>query len=509
MNCQYQPLWPEQSNFKTFKSSTLVFNIQPHEKEIFDTIARAAEFIKVPVYVVGGYVRDRLLAKPTKDIDIVCVGDGIRLAHAVASRLAPRPRVTIYRRFGTAMLRHEGFELEFVGARKESYRADSRKPNVEPGTLEDDQLRRDFTINALAVSLNRHDYGTILDPFGGLEHLEMKLIKTPTDPGRTFTDDPLRMMRAIRFATQLDFLIDENTLRAIARYRNRIHIVSKERIITELNKIVLADCPSRGFKLLFKTGLLHIILPEMVALHGVEYRNGIGHKDNFYHTLQVLDNLSNKSDDLWLRWAAILHDIAKPPTKRFNNKEGWTFHGHETLGAAMVPRIFKRLKLPLDGKMKFVRKMVQLHLRPIALTKSEITDSAVRRLLFDAGDDIDALMLLARADITSKNEKKVKRYLRNYELLQKRLVEVEQTDKLRNWQPPVTGNDIMATFGIPPSRQVGIIKNALREAILDGEVKNEFADAYQFVLKKGKELGLSVHTVLDKSLAIEKEKAKT
>lgn len=486
----------------------MVFNIQPHEKEIFDIVAEAARRIDVPAYVVGGYVRDRLLARPTKDIDIVCVGDGIKLAHAVASMMIPRPRVTVYSRFGTAMLKHDDIELEFVGARKESYRADSRKPDVEMGTLEDDQLRRDFTINALAVSLNEPDFGTIVDPFDGMEHLEMKLIKTPTDPGRTFSDDPLRMMRAVRFSTQLDFRIEEKTLEGIAKYRNRIHIVSKERIATELNKIILAEQPSRGFKLLFKTGLLHIILPEMVALFGVQFKNGIGHKDNFYHTLEVLDNLSANTDNLWLRWAAIMHDIAKPPTKRFHPKDGWTFHGHETLGAAMVPRIFKRLKLPLDHKMKFVQKMVQLHLRPIALTKEEITDSAVRRLLFDAGDDIDSLMLLAQADITSKNEKKVKRYLKNYETLKVRLAEVEETDRLRNWQPPVNGTDIMETFGIHPSRNVGIIKNALREAILDGEVKNTFEEGYRFVLEKGKELGLEVVRTLEESIAEEKEKEK-
>ncbi|MEO1263404.1 MAG: HD domain-containing protein [Bacteroidota bacterium] len=485
----------------------MVFNIHPHEREIFEIVARAADRIGVQAYVVGGYVRDRLLARKTKDIDFVCVGDGIRLANAVASMMRPRPRVTVYSRFGTAMLKHDDLELEFVGARKESYRADSRKPDVEAGTLEDDQLRRDFTINALAVSLNDRDFGTIIDPFDGLEHLEKKIIKTPTDPGRTFSDDPLRMMRAIRFSTQLDFRIEDQTLKGIARYRNRIHIVSKERIATELNKIILAETPSKGFKLLFKSGLLHILFPEMVALYGVEYRNGIGHKDNFYHTLQVLDNLSRNTNDLWLRWAAIMHDIAKPPTKRFNKKEGWTFHGHETLGAAMVPRIFKRLKLPLDQKMKFVQKMVQLHLRPISLTKEEITDSAVRRLLFETGDDIDSLMLLAQADITSKNEKKVKRYLKNYEKLKKRLIEVEETDKLRNWEPPVNGKDIMETFDIPPSRNVGIIKNALREAILDGEVKNDFAEAYNFVLEQGKELGLEVKTVLTESLKEVKEKS--
>ena len=455
--------------------------------------------MNVQAFVVGGYVRDRLLARNSKDIDIVCVGDGIGLAHKTASLLFPRPSVAYYSRFGTAMLRYRDMEVEFVGARKESYRSDSRKPEVEPGTLQDDQLRRDFTINALAVSLNEADFGTILDPFGGLQHLEEKRIMTPREPGQTFSDDPLRMMRAIRFATQLDFTIDPDTLQGISKFRNRINIISQERITGELEKIMAAPVPSVGFKLLFKTGLLEIIFPEMQALHGVEVRNGIGHKDNFYHTLQVLDNLCEKSDDIWLRWAALLHDIAKPPTKRFHPVEGWTFHGHENLGAAMVPRIFKKLRLPLNEKLKFVQKMVQLHLRPIALTKEEITDSAVRRLLFDAGDDIDALMLLAEADITSKNDAKVKRYLSNYNYLRERLEEVEESDKLRNWQPPVSGIDIMNTFGIPPSRPVGIIKNAIREAILDGVVANNFQDAYQLALEKGREIGLEPVRLLTES----------
>lgn len=464
-------------------------------------IAKAAKNIGVPAYVVGGYVRDRLLARPTKDIDIVCVGDGINLANEVASLLSPRPRVAFYSRFGTAMLRHKDMEIEFVGARKESYRADSRKPEVEQGTLEDDQLRRDFTINALAISLNDEDFGHIVDPFGGLQHLEQKVIKTPTEPGRTFSDDPLRMMRAIRFSTQLGFEIEEETLRAISKYRNRINIVSQERITTELEKILATPTPSIGFKLLFKTGLLEIIFPEMVALHGVDVKDGIGHKDNFYHTLQVVDNLCRKSSDIWLRWSALLHDIAKPPTKRFHPTEGWTFHGHETLGAAMVPRIFKKLRLPTNEKMKFVQKMVQLHLRPISLTKEEITDSAVRRLLFDAGEDIDELMLLAEADITSKNDSKVKRYLENYEHLRLRIIELEESDRLRNWQPPVSGLDIMNTFQIPPGREVGIIKNAIREAILDGQMKNNFEEAYQFMLEKGKSLGLEPKRILTESIA--------
>ncbi len=477
----------------------MVFSILPQEREVFNLIAKAAKNCGVPAYVVGGYVRDRLLARPTKDIDIVCVGDGIQLANEVASLLRPRPRVAFYSRFGTAMLRHRDMEIEFVGARKESYRADSRKPDVELGTLEDDQLRRDFTINALAISLNDEDFGSILDPFGGLQHLEEKIIKTPTEPGRTFSDDPLRMMRAIRFSNQLGFRIEDVTLQAISKYRNRIDIVSQERITIELEKILATETPSIGFKLLFKTGLLEIIFPEMAALQGVEVRDGIGHKDNFYHTLQVVDNLSQKSKDIWLRWAAVFHDIAKPPTKRFSKEEGWTFHGHETLGAAMVPRIFKKLRLPTNEKMKFVQKMVQLHLRPIALTKEEITDSAVRRLLFEAGEEIDALMLLAEADITSKNDSKVKRYLENYEVLRKRLIELEESDRLRNWQPPVSGIDIMNTFEIPPSREVGIIKNAIRDAILDGIVKNNFEDAYQFMLSKAASMGMQPKKLLSES----------
>jgi putative nucleotidyltransferase with HDIG domain len=468
----------------------LVFQIQPHERKIFELISDTATELGYPAYVVGGYVRDRLLARPSKDMDIVCIGSGIHLAQEVAARLRPVPRVTVFKRFGTAMLRHKGMEVEFVGARKESYRSDSRKPTVEEGSLEDDQNRRDFTINALAVSLNEADFGTIIDPFNGLGHLETKTIKTPLEPGKTFSDDPLRMMRAIRFATQLGFTIEPRTLAAIGVYRDRIHIISKERITTELNKIILAEKPSVGFKLLMDTGLLPLIFPEMAALKGVEVRNGRAHKDNFYHTLQVLDNLCQNTDDLWLRWSAILHDIAKPPTKRFYPEQGWTFHGHEVLGAAMVPRIFSKLRLPADAKMKYVQKLVRLHLRPISLTKENITDSAVRRLLFDAGDDIDDLMLLCEADITSKNPTKVKRYLENYELVRERLVEIEAKDHLRNWQPPISGELIMETFAIPPSREVGIIKNAIREAILDGEISNDYEQAYALMLKTGAGLGL-------------------
>lgn len=470
----------------------MVFSIQEKERKILELIGETGKALGYPVYAVGGYVRDRLLARPSKDMDIVCVGSGIRLAEHVAANLRPIPRVTVYSRFGTAMLKHGDLEIEFVGARKESYRYDSRKPTVEEGSLEDDQNRRDFTINALAVSLNEEDFGMIIDPFGGLQHLEEKLIKTPLEPGKTFSDDPLRMMRAIRFATQLDFTIDPETYQAISSYKNRLNIVSKERITKELNKIICTPKPSVGFKHLFNTGLLKIFFPEMVALQGVEVRSGRAHKDNFYHTLQVLDNLCKKTENLWLRWAAILHDIAKPPTKRFHPEQGWTFHGHDAVGANMVPKIFRRLGLPMDHKMKYVQKLVLLHLRPISLTKENITDSAIRRLLYEAGDDIDDLMLLCEADITSKNPEKVKTYLENYELVRERLKEVEEKDHLRNWQPPVSGEHIMETFGIEPSREVGIIKNAIREAILDGDIGNNFEEAHAFMLEKGKELGLEV-----------------
>jgi poly(A) polymerase len=469
----------------------VIFNITKKERAIFDLIAIAAEELGVPAFAVGGFVRDKILGRPCKDIDIVCVGSGVALAEKTAEKIFPQPKVAIFQRFGTAMFRCGDLEIEFVGARKESYRFDSRKPTVEEGSLEDDQNRRDFTINALAISLNKDNFGEIIDSFGGLRHLEQKCIKTPLEPDRTFSDDPLRMMRAIRFAAQLDFIIDSQTLRAIKESKDRIHIISKERITIELEKILASPKPSRGFKLLFDTGLLKLIFPEVHALQGIEKRNGRAHKDNFYHTLEVVDNVAEKSDNIWLRWAALLHDIAKPPTKRFDPEHGWTFHGHETLGAHWVPKIFARLKLPLDMKMKYVQKLVQLHLRPIALTKEEITDSAVRRLLFEAGEDIDDLMTLAQCDITSKREEKVERYLANYEIVKQKLVEIEAKDRIRNWQPPITGEIIMETFKIQPSRAVGIVKEFVKDAILDGDIPNDYDAAFALMLQKGKELGLS------------------
>nr|WP_293845161.1 HD domain-containing protein [uncultured Arsenicibacter sp.] len=462
---------------------------------IFGLVARQAHQLNVRAYVIGGFVRDLLLKRPSKDIDIVCLGSGIDLAEAVG-REAGVP-VSVFKNFGTAMLKtsltdeHDIWEVEFVGARKESYRAESRKPIVEDGSLEDDQNRRDFTINAMGISLNQADFGELVDPFDGLADLRRKLIKTPLDPDITFSDDPLRMMRAIRFASQLNFDIDPDTFDAIIRMNERIDIVSKERITDELNKIILSPKPSYGFRLLDAAGLLQRFFPDFVALKGAEFMEGKGHKDNFFHTLQVLDNVAARSNDLWLRWAAVLHDIAKPATKRFDQRVGWTFHGHEDLGARMTPAIFRNLKLPLNEKMRFVQKLVKLHLRPIALVKEQITDSALRRLLFDAGEDLEALMILCRADITSKNHEKVQKHLRNFERVEKKLHDLEERDKLRNFQPVITGELIMETFGLQPSREVGEIKVIIREAILDGKVANTMEDAFPFMLEIGRQHGFS------------------
>ncbi|MFM7234934.1 MAG: CCA tRNA nucleotidyltransferase [Flavobacteriales bacterium] len=461
------------------------------QHRMFRVIQSEAIKLGVEVYVVGGFVRDALLGRPNTDIDFVANTHGVELARNAAKALGIK-KIDIFKTYGTAHFRFDEWDLEFVNARKESYSRESRNPQVEQGTLQDDQNRRDFTINALAISLQADNFGEVIDPFGGLIDLEKKILRTPLNPDITYSDDPLRMMRAVRFANQLHFRIEQESFEAIKRNAERLNIVSMERITTELNKIILCEKPSVGFKLLFDTGLLHRFFPEMVKLHGIEKRNGVAHKDNFYHTLQVLDNVCETSDNLWLRWSAIMHDIAKPPTKRFEEGLGWTFHGHEDLGARMVPKIFARLKLPLDHSMKFVQKLVFLHLRPIALTKEEISDSAIRRLLFEAGDDIDELMKLCRADITSKNEAKVQRYLANYEIVVQKLIELEEKDRIRNFQPPITGEDIMRIFNLPPGREIGILKNAIKDAILDGVIRNDYEEAHAFMMQQAAQLGLKV-----------------
>ncbi len=464
--------------------------------KVFEIIQQAAGELNVPAFVIGGFVRDLLLKRPCKDIDVVCVGNGIALAKKVGELSGESQKISIFKNFGTAMLRFGEYEIEFVGARKESYNRDSRKPVVENGTLKDDQKRRDFTINTLAISLNLDDYGRLLDPFNGLKDLKAKYIRTPLDPEVTFSDDPLRMMRAIRFAAQLKFDIVPDTFDAIIKNSDRLKIVSMERISDELNKIILSEQPSYGFKLLFHAGLLEKFFPEMVALHGRETIDNQSHKDNFYHTLQVLDNLSEMSNDLWIRWAAILHDIAKPATKRFDPKAGWTFHGHEDKGARMVPYIFRKLKLPLNDKMKLVQKLVKLHLRPIALVSEEISDSAIRRLLFEAGDALEPLMKLCRADVTTKDPRKAKRFLKNFDQVERKFEEVEEKDKIRNFQPPVSGEDIMTSFSIKPSKVVGEIKEEIKEAILEGEIRNNFTEAYQLMMSLGKKKNLTLHNNL-------------
>jgi tRNA nucleotidyltransferase/poly(A) polymerase len=461
--------------------------------EIFSRVGKIADELGLETYVVGGYVRDLVLNRPSKDIDFVCVGSGIALAKAVADSFQEHVPLSVFKNFGTANIRLEDWDVEFVGARRESYRHDSRKPIVEDGTLQEDQERRDFTINAMAISVNSHNYGELIDPFDGMGDIKKKTIRTPTDPIITFSDDPLRMMRAIRFATQLKFDIEPETFLGIVHDAHRIQIVSAERIIDELNKIILTDKPSYGFKLLFVSKLLQEIFPEMVELQGVDSVGDKSHKDNFYHTLQVLDNVSQVSDDLWLRWAAIMHDIAKPATKRFNQKVGWTFHGHEDKGSRMVPGIFRRMKLPMDDRMKYVQKLVRLHLRPISLVSEKVTESAVRRLLFDAGNDIEDLMKLCRADITSKNNNKVQRFLANFDKVEEKMKEVEENDQVRNFQPPVSGEEIMALFGLKPSKVVGELKEEIKEAILDGQIQNNKAEAMDLLYKLAATKGLTTN----------------
>ncbi|MCM5663509.1 CCA tRNA nucleotidyltransferase [Galbibacter mesophilus] len=461
------------------------------QNPIFEVIADASKELQLKSYVIGGYVRDFLLKRGTpKDIDIVALGSGIELAEKVAEELPKKTKVSVFKNFGTAMLRHEELEVEFVGARKESYHFDSRKPVVENGTLEDDQNRRDFTINALAISLNEENFGELLDPFDGVSDLKKKIIRTPLDPSITYSDDPLRMMRAIRFASQLNFKIEASSLEAIKKNKNRIKIISKERIVDELNKILLSKKPSVGFSLLFETGLLKLIMPELTNLQGIEEKEGQKHKDNFWHTLEVVDNIAKNTDNLWLRWAALLHDIGKAPTKKFDDKIGWTFHGHEFVGSKMVYKLFKRLRMPLNDKMKLVQKLVLMSSRPIVLAQDIVTDSAVRRLIFDAGNHVEDLMTLCEADITTKNPKRYKKYHNNFKVVRDKIAEVEERDHVRNFQPPVDGAEIMETFNLKPSKEIGIIKEAIKEAILEGEIPNEHDAAYEFMLKRGKKLGL-------------------
>ena len=463
---------------------------QYFDGDIFKQISATADELGLECYVVGGYVRDLFLQRHSEDIDVVVVGSGIAMAKALGKRLGRGANVSVFKNFGTAQVKYRGMEVEFVGARKESYSHDSRKPVVEDGTLEDDQNRRDFTINALAVCLNAARYGELVDPFDGIADLKERVIRTPLDPDVTFSDDPLRMMRCIRFATQLNFYIDDETFEALERNRERIDIISRERIADELNKIILSPVPSKGFIDLDRSGLLELIFPELVALQGVETRNGRGHKDNFYHTLEVLDNISRKTDNLWLRWAALLHDIAKPQTKRWEPKVGWTFHNHNFIGAKMVPNIFRKMKLPMNEKMKYVQKLVGLHMRPIVIADEEVTDSAVRRLLFEAGDDIEDLMTLCEADITSKNRERKERFLNNFQLVRRKLKDLEERDRIRNFQPPVSGEEIMETFGLPPCREIGSLKSAIKDAILDGVIPNEHDAAYAFMLQRAEKMGL-------------------
>jgi poly(A) polymerase len=457
---------------------------------VFKVVAQIVREQNLKAYVIGGWVRDLMLERPCKDIDIVVVGNGLNLANACAEKLRVK-KVSLFKTYGTAQFKYKDLDIEFVGARKESYSSDSRKPSVEAGTLRDDQLRRDFTINALALSLNPENFGQLVDPFNGLTDLQKGIIRTPLDPATTYSDDPLRMMRAIRFATQLGFKIEAESLQAIFDQAHRLEIISKERIVDELNKIILSNEPSRGFNLLFSTKLLDKFFPELCELQGIETINGKSHKDNFFHTLEVLDNVASKSDNLWLRWSAIMHDIAKPPTKRFDPEIGWTFHGHEELGARMIPKIFEKLKLPLDQKMKYVQKLVRLHLRPISLVKGSVTDSAIRRLLSEAGDDVDDLMILCNADITSKNEFKVKKYRKNFEIVIQKLRKVEEKDRIRNFQPPVTGDMIMHTFRLGPCSEIGTIKSRIKDAILEGDIPNQREAALKYMLILGKELGLT------------------